>query len=236
MNWGARKTLWRNWNIILEFALSDWENLRKTSVNIRGFHGGDYEDAVFWGVAPCRYFVNRRFGGTYHLYLRGIRNPLAMNQREQVAIDSATCSRWFIARGFLIPWKWRPYVPPKRRLTKYLHGATSQRTAFFDLSEVFQCLGRDRIGHITSTSPKLYRLNWIAQFIRVHDVTSYLLQCDYFRRWLSTSTVLNLTCLVDGEVGYWVYKPRKQLKVNRDTGSRTHVNKILNIIEHSSPC
>jgi hypothetical protein len=37
---------------------------------------------------------------------------------------------WFIARGFLIPWIWRRYVPPKRRLTKYLHGATSQKTAF----------------------------------------------------------------------------------------------------------
>jgi hypothetical protein len=33
--------------------------------------------------------------------------------------------------GFLIPWKWRWYVPPKRRLIKHLHGATSQKTAFF---------------------------------------------------------------------------------------------------------
>jgi hypothetical protein len=31
----------------------------------------------------------------------------------------------------LLPWRWRRYVPPKRRLTPLLHGATSQMTAFF---------------------------------------------------------------------------------------------------------
>jgi hypothetical protein len=42
------------------------------------------KNAVFWDVAPCSYFVNRRFGGTYRLHLQGIRNPRAMNQRELV--------------------------------------------------------------------------------------------------------------------------------------------------------
>jgi hypothetical protein len=45
------------------------------------------KNAVFWDVALCRYFVNRRFGGTYRPHLQGIRNPQAMNQREQVAVD-----------------------------------------------------------------------------------------------------------------------------------------------------
>jgi hypothetical protein len=45
------------------------------------------KNAVFWNVAPCRYFVNRRFGGTHRLHLQGIRNPRAMNQREQIAVD-----------------------------------------------------------------------------------------------------------------------------------------------------
>jgi hypothetical protein len=45
------------------------------------------KNAFFWDVAPCRYFVNRCFGGTYHLHLQGIRNPRAMNQREQVSAD-----------------------------------------------------------------------------------------------------------------------------------------------------
>jgi hypothetical protein len=35
---------------------------------------------VFGDVAPCRFCVNRRFGGT-----------------------AATCSRWFLARGFFYP-------------------------------------------------------------------------------------------------------------------------------------
>jgi hypothetical protein len=30
-----------------------------------------------------------------------------------------------------LPWRWRQYVPPKRRFTQYPHGATSQKTAFF---------------------------------------------------------------------------------------------------------
>jgi hypothetical protein len=29
------------------------------------------KNAVFWSVAPCRYCVNRRFGGTYRLHLQG---------------------------------------------------------------------------------------------------------------------------------------------------------------------
>jgi hypothetical protein len=43
------------------------------------------KNAVFWDVAPCRYFVNQRFGWTYRLHVQGIRNPRATNQREQVA-------------------------------------------------------------------------------------------------------------------------------------------------------
>jgi hypothetical protein len=44
-------------------------------------------NAVFCDEALCRYFVNRRFGETYRLHLQGIRNPRAMNKREQVAVD-----------------------------------------------------------------------------------------------------------------------------------------------------
>jgi hypothetical protein len=40
---------------------------------IWGFHGDNYENAVFWDVAPCRYCVNLRFGGTYRLHFQGIK-------------------------------------------------------------------------------------------------------------------------------------------------------------------
>jgi hypothetical protein len=39
-------------------------------------------NAVFWDVAPCRYFVNWRFGGLYRLHLRGIKNSRAIRSSE----------------------------------------------------------------------------------------------------------------------------------------------------------
>jgi hypothetical protein len=48
------------------------------------------KNVVFWDVAPCRYFVNRRFGGTYRLHLQDIRNPRTMNQREQLLARNQT--------------------------------------------------------------------------------------------------------------------------------------------------
>jgi hypothetical protein len=60
------------------------------------------ENAVFWEVRPCRYCVNRRFGGSYlHLEVREIRER------------GTRLSRWL-----------QRYVPAKRRLTQYLHCAT----------------------------------------------------------------------------------------------------------------
>jgi hypothetical protein len=50
------------------------------------------KNAVFWDVGSCRYFVNRRFGGTYRLHLQGRRNPRAINQRERVATRSSWIS------------------------------------------------------------------------------------------------------------------------------------------------
>jgi hypothetical protein len=37
---------------------------------------------------------------------------------------------------FILPWRWRRYVPPKRRFIQYLHGATSKKTAFFKVTAV----------------------------------------------------------------------------------------------------
>jgi hypothetical protein len=36
--------------------------------------------------------------------------------------------------GYSLPWRWRRYVPPKRRPTQDLHSATFHRTAFFSFS------------------------------------------------------------------------------------------------------
>jgi hypothetical protein len=60
------------------------------SVRFEVFTAMTIKNAVFWDVEPCKYFVNRRFGGTYSLHLQGIKNPRALNQREQVAVDWVT--------------------------------------------------------------------------------------------------------------------------------------------------
>jgi hypothetical protein len=39
------------------------------------------------------------------------------------------------SRNFL-PWRWRQYIPPKRRFTQDLHGATSQKSAFFIVTDL----------------------------------------------------------------------------------------------------
>jgi hypothetical protein len=55
--------------------------------------------------------------------------------------DSSVCSHLvtLVPRSrIFLPWRWRRYVPPKRRFTQDLHGATSQKTAFFKLFYVCQ--------------------------------------------------------------------------------------------------
>jgi hypothetical protein len=62
---------------------SDGENIN-LEVRFDVFTAVTMKNAVFWDAAPCRYCVNRRFGGMYRLHLQA----------------AATCSRWFLARGF----------------------------------------------------------------------------------------------------------------------------------------
>jgi hypothetical protein len=43
--------------------------------------------AVFWDVAPCRYGVDRRFGGTYRLHLQGRREIIRKSASEASVRD-----------------------------------------------------------------------------------------------------------------------------------------------------
>jgi hypothetical protein len=55
----------------------------------------------FWDITSCSPLsVNRRFGGTYRLRLQGHLR-----------------SRWFLVALIFLPWRWKRYVPPKRRVT-----------------------------------------------------------------------------------------------------------------------
>jgi hypothetical protein len=79
--------------------------------------------ADFWDVAPCRSCVNRCFGGM----------SLAGGYQAQSASHLLTLvprSRIFLT------WRWRRHVPPKRRFTRDLHGAISQKSAFFIITTV----------------------------------------------------------------------------------------------------
>jgi hypothetical protein len=73
------------------------------------------EDAGFVVLTPCSPLKdNRRFRGTYRLYLQG-----RSRTRYQRQTDNSTfhlLSRWYLSR-IIRSWKRRRYVPPKRRLT-----------------------------------------------------------------------------------------------------------------------
>jgi hypothetical protein len=75
------------------------------------------KNVVFWDVEPYKYCLNRRFGWIYRLHLQGI--------KISHLLTLVPPSRIFL------PWRWRRYIPPKYRFTQDLHGATSQKTAFF---------------------------------------------------------------------------------------------------------
>jgi hypothetical protein len=49
---------------------------------------------------------------------------------------AATCSRWFLARGFFYPEDGGDTFLRKRRFTQELHGTTPQKTAFFIVTAV----------------------------------------------------------------------------------------------------
>jgi hypothetical protein len=74
------------------------------------------KNVVFWDVAPCTSCVNRRLGGTYRLHLQGRK----IRERGNSVISHLLT---------LVPRS--RYVSPKRRFTQDLHGATSQKMAFF---------------------------------------------------------------------------------------------------------
>jgi hypothetical protein len=53
---------------------------------------------------------------------------------------------------FILPWRWRRYVPPKHRFMLYLHGAPSQKTTFFIHVD------------ITVKTSNLIKIEWVQVF------------------------------------------------------------------------
>jgi hypothetical protein len=58
---------------------------------------------------------------------------------EKSACEEPNCSHLLTLvprTQIFLPWRWKRYVPPKRWFTQNLHGATSQKTAFFIVTAV----------------------------------------------------------------------------------------------------
>jgi hypothetical protein len=132
---------------------------------------------IFWEVTPCSLLsFNRRFGGTYRLYLQ--------------ACHLLTC--WFLLKLFLRPWRWKRNVPPKRWLQhSRLHGVTSQKMILFiffnfytfQLHEIkffskYFCLTRLLTESLSlslnSVSPRYWP---VSHSVPLHDLTTITLHC-----------------------------------------------------------
>jgi hypothetical protein len=59
-------------------------------VRFEVFKAVTMKNAVFWDVAPCRYCVNRRFGGTYRLHLQGIKIQESITLKMEAIRSSET--------------------------------------------------------------------------------------------------------------------------------------------------
>jgi hypothetical protein len=79
------------------------------------------KNVVFWDVALFRSCVNRRFGRTYLTGGSVCSHLLMLVHRSRI----------------FLPWRWKRYIPPKRRLTQDLHIATSQKTTFLIAVSVY---------------------------------------------------------------------------------------------------
>jgi hypothetical protein len=81
---------------------------------------------IFWDTTPCSPLsANRRFGGTHRLHLQGRRNKFSKKPASKKVAS-------FLLNLFLLPWRWRLYVPPKRLLTPdRLYGVISQKMVLF---------------------------------------------------------------------------------------------------------
>jgi hypothetical protein len=91
------------------------------------------KNAVFWLAALCRSCVNRRFEESIAYILRVETFAIEVPTWAGVCCHLLTLDpRWQV----FIPWKWRRYLPQKRRFRQDLHGATSQKMAFFKVTSL----------------------------------------------------------------------------------------------------
>jgi hypothetical protein len=76
-------------------------------VGFEVFTAAVMKSIIFWDMTPCSPLsFNRRFGGTYRLHLQGRRNRFSKTSKRAGGKQNL----------FLRSWRWKRYVPPKRRV------------------------------------------------------------------------------------------------------------------------
>jgi hypothetical protein len=112
--------------------------------------------AVFWVVAPCSSYVNRRFGVSYCLQLQG-RRICELN-------TAATCSRWFLARRFLNPEDWGNTI--------LRNGGTTKKMVFCILECLLRCSQKSLL-YISSNSACIEWSLFLSLFSYEGNYSSY---------------------------------------------------------------
>jgi hypothetical protein len=104
----------------------EMKNLEETVHRLKhGLQEGHFTTSLF---SP--YWTRKVLAPTYHLI---------QNKNLYAHGNSAVCSHLLtlVPRSLIfVPRRWRRFVPPKRRFTQDVHGATSQKTAFFMVTAV----------------------------------------------------------------------------------------------------
>jgi hypothetical protein len=91
-----------------------------------------------------------------------------------------------------LPWRWKRYVPPKRRFTQDLHGTTSQKTTFFIITAVKTSNLTKLIPMIRSKAPAV---TLSSAPNKVQILTRYLIAS-----WTSPSLKRNCTRRTSGNI------------------------------------
>jgi hypothetical protein len=124
----------KNWCVLLNhwFKWSCFHTVTQlTNARLEVLKAVVIKSTILWDITPCSPLsVNLRFGGTYRFHFQGKKIIWTRNQRESML---QACHAGFLLSLFFRPWRWRRYIPPKRRLTlNGLHGAISQRMVLFN--------------------------------------------------------------------------------------------------------
>jgi hypothetical protein len=93
------------------------------------------KNAVFWDAVPCRSSgLNRK---QEPAWAGGCRLATSCKLPAIYELEGRESSLLVLCARIFLPWRWRRYVPPKRRFSPLdLHGATSQKMAFFIVTAV----------------------------------------------------------------------------------------------------